>query len=259
MGNLSKGKYALFISDRSGLAFPYTEMVREWNGARVHTSEYEPKQPQLEPKPYTADPQGLPHPRPARTEFPTTDFLPKNPFTMTSASTQVSVSFPFSAYQTGDYVRFYDVKRPVGGVSISTLQLQTTLNGNITATDTSITLTDSSAFPSQGYIAIEKINNVSGLYETETIYYNGNSGNVLSNCVRGTAAPFRGQTPKNTPAGAHSTGAQVYGAYAVTMVPTVVKQAGQPSTVTQYNSFTFNLISAASSTETGGGFQCDRA
>ena len=64
MGNLSKGKYALFISDRSGLAFPYREMVKEWNGARVHTSEYEPKQPQLEPTPYSADPQGLPHPRP---------------------------------------------------------------------------------------------------------------------------------------------------------------------------------------------------
>ena len=32
--------------------------------------------------------------------------------------------------------------------------------------------------------------------------------------------------------------------------------AGQPSTVTEFNSFTFNLISAASSTETGGGFQC---
>ena len=128
MGNLSKGRYALFISDRSGLAFPYTEMVREWNGARVHTSEYEPKQPQLEPKPYTADPQGLPHPRPARTEFPTTDFLPKNPFTMTNASTQVSVSFPFSNYKTGDFIRFYDVKSAVGGVSVSTLQLQTTLN-----------------------------------------------------------------------------------------------------------------------------------
>ena len=256
MGNLSKGRYALFISDRSGLAYPYREMVKEWNGARVHTSEYEPKQPQLEPTPYSADPQGLPHPRPARTEFPTTDFLPTNPFTMTNASTQVSVNFPFSGYQNGDFIRFYDVKSPVGGVAISTLQLETTLNENITATNTSITLTDSSAFPSQGYIAIEKINATSGLYETETIYYNGNSANVLSNCVRGTAAPFRGQTPKNTPAGAHSTGAQVYGAYAVTMVPTVVKQAGQPSTVTQYNSFTFNLISAASSTETGGGFQC---
>ena len=115
MGNLSKGKYALFISDRSGLAYPYREMVREWNGARVHTSEYEPKQPQLEPTPYSADPQGLPHPRPARTEFPTTDFLPTNPFTMTNASTQVSVSFPFSGYQNGDFIRFYDVKSPVGG------------------------------------------------------------------------------------------------------------------------------------------------
>ena len=77
---------------------------------------------------------------------------------MTAASTQVSVSFPFSNYKTGDFVRFYDVKSAVGGVSVSTLQLQTTLNGNITATDISITLTDSSAFPAQGYIAIEKIN-----------------------------------------------------------------------------------------------------
>ena len=105
-------------------------------------------------------------------------------------------------------------------------------------------------------IAIEKVNSTSGLFETETVYYNGNTGNVLSNCVRGTAAPFRGQTPKNTPAGEHSSGAKVYSAYAVTMVPTVVTQAGQPSTVTEFNSFTFNLISAASSTKTGGGFQC---
>ena len=64
MGNTAKGKHALFISDRSGLAYPYREMVKEWNGARVHTSEYEPKQPQLEPTPYSADPQGLQHPRP---------------------------------------------------------------------------------------------------------------------------------------------------------------------------------------------------
>ena len=54
MGNTARGKHALFISDRSGLAYPYREMVKEWNGARVHTSEYEPKQPQLEPTPYSA-------------------------------------------------------------------------------------------------------------------------------------------------------------------------------------------------------------
>ena len=98
MGNTARGKHALFISDRSGLQFPYTEMVREWNGSRVHTSEYEPKQPQLEPKPFTADPQGLMHPRPAAIQLPTTDFLPQNPFTITASSTQVSVSFPNSNY-----------------------------------------------------------------------------------------------------------------------------------------------------------------
>ena len=60
----SNGKFAQFISDRSGQAFPYKEMVIEWNGSRVHTSEFEPKHPQLEPKPAPADPQGLANARP---------------------------------------------------------------------------------------------------------------------------------------------------------------------------------------------------
>ena len=64
MSNLSRGKYAQFISDRSGQAFPYSEMVIEWNGSRVHVSEFEAKHPQLEPKPTTADGQGLRDARP---------------------------------------------------------------------------------------------------------------------------------------------------------------------------------------------------
>jgi len=64
MSNLSRGKYAQFISDRSGQAFPYSEMVIEWNGSRVHISEFEAKHPQLEPKPTTADGQGLRNARP---------------------------------------------------------------------------------------------------------------------------------------------------------------------------------------------------
>ena len=47
MSNLARGKHAKFISDRSGMEFPYTEMVKEWNGSSVHISEFEPKQPQL--------------------------------------------------------------------------------------------------------------------------------------------------------------------------------------------------------------------
>ena len=53
MAKFSSGKYAQFISDRSGMAFPYQEMVVEWTGARVHTSEFEPKSPQVSPKPET--------------------------------------------------------------------------------------------------------------------------------------------------------------------------------------------------------------
>ena len=64
MSNLSRGKYAQAISDRSGQAFPYQEMVIQWDGLRVHISEFDPKHPQLEPKPTTADGQGLRNARP---------------------------------------------------------------------------------------------------------------------------------------------------------------------------------------------------
>ena len=66
MPKYASGKRALAISDRSGLQYPWREMVTEWNGAFVHLSEYEPKQPQLEPKPFVADPQGLEQARPQR-------------------------------------------------------------------------------------------------------------------------------------------------------------------------------------------------
>ena len=32
MANYATGKHAKAISDRSGMEFPYREMVREWNG-----------------------------------------------------------------------------------------------------------------------------------------------------------------------------------------------------------------------------------
>ena len=79
MARFASGKYALAISDRSGLQFPYNEMVREWNGSFVHISEFEPKQPQLQPKATSADPQGLLRARPARVALPTPAVLNLNP------------------------------------------------------------------------------------------------------------------------------------------------------------------------------------
>jgi hypothetical protein len=49
------GKRSHAISDRSGQAFPYKEMVREWTGALVHISEFEPKHPQIRRKTVKAD------------------------------------------------------------------------------------------------------------------------------------------------------------------------------------------------------------
>ena len=262
MTTFSQGKYALAISDRSGMAFPYNEMVREWNGAFVHVSEYEPKQPQLDPKPTSADPQALQRARPARTEFPTEDFLPDDPITTTAADATVSVSFPNGAMQVNDIVRLRDIKSPVGGVAITTLQLSTTLNGAITDSVTTITLADGSAFPTSGFIVIEKVNAVSGLFENEVIEYTGRSSNDLTGCTRGTSAPYRGVSPQNTTAGSHATGAKVFGAYKISFLEETVGLAGyndsngNPAHITTQVGFGFELTSNASSTAIGGGLQC---
>jgi hypothetical protein len=96
------------ISDRSGCRFPYQEMVQEWNGSWVHTSEYEPKQPQLEPKPTTADPQGLRYAHPDRQEPPVIIALTLNPFITTkyAGNTYINVYSEDHGRSTGNIVRF---------------------------------------------------------------------------------------------------------------------------------------------------------
>ena len=80
MANYATGKRSKAISDRAGMEFPYREMVREWNGAFVHISEFEPKQPQLEPKPLSADGIALRNVRSDRTEPVTTVLIAENGF-----------------------------------------------------------------------------------------------------------------------------------------------------------------------------------
>ena len=118
----AKGKYAIAISDRSGLQFPYNEMVREWNGMWVHTSEYEPKAPQLMPHEHSPDPQALEHPRPARVAPATTQLLPPNPFRFTNGSTSVSVFAPGHPYTTSSTVMFWDAAN--SGTEGTTTQFQ---------------------------------------------------------------------------------------------------------------------------------------
>jgi len=60
----ARGKYAKAISDRSGMAFKYNEMVKEWNGSFVHISEFEAKHPQIRKKHIRADAIALANARP---------------------------------------------------------------------------------------------------------------------------------------------------------------------------------------------------
>ena len=122
MAKYATGKYAKAISDRSGMEFPYREMVREWNGSFVHVSEFEPKQPQLEPKPMNGDSISLRNVRPDRIETAVPRLLPLNPFTTTNGSTTITVEEPDHGRSTNDRVRFRDAQN-VGGVAGSTINL----------------------------------------------------------------------------------------------------------------------------------------
>jgi hypothetical protein len=101
------GKYAKAISDRSGMEFPYNEMVREWTGMLVHVSEFEEKHPQLQPRQHGGDPQSLLNARPDRTENAVATILKPNPFeTIAASSGIINVSELSHGRSTGDTVRF---------------------------------------------------------------------------------------------------------------------------------------------------------
>ena len=71
MAKWATGKRTLAISDRSGMAFPYIEMVKEWNGSLVHYTEFEPKHPQIRVRHNRADAIALQNTRAQKFQQPT--------------------------------------------------------------------------------------------------------------------------------------------------------------------------------------------
>ena len=288
MARFAKGRRALAISDRSGAAFPYREMVKEWTGAFVHNSEFEAKQPQLEPHPVGADPQGLMNARPARTEFPVQDFLSNNPFSNTTTAVggqdraNILINQPGNGLINGEFVRFQDVKTSMEAAGINPsygigdIEQSAILTNNITATATTINITmqnnNYSAqvnFPgtvaSPGFVVIEKVNTTTGRFENEVISYTGTTSNgtttgSLTGCVRGTSTAFRGFTPPPTIASIHLAGARLNGSRPITLIPTTfVNEAN--TTITETNSFealvsTPDAWGVADGLVVGGGLQC---
>ena len=121
MANYASGKRSKAISDRSGMEFPYKEMVREWNGSLVHISEFEPKQPQLEPKPHGADAISLQHVRTDRTEPITTVMIPENGFkTYQAGSGVINVNVPGHGLTNGTTYLFRGAPTISPGTGTST-------------------------------------------------------------------------------------------------------------------------------------------
>ena len=283
MARFAKGRRALAISDRSGAAFPYNEMVKEWTGAFVHNSEFEVKQPQLQPKPVGADPQGLMNARPARTEFPVQDFLSENPFSNTTTTVggqqqaNILVRQIGNGLINGEFVRFQDVKTAMQGggfnpaYGIGDIEQSAILTNDITATSTTINITQQNNnyivginFPTPGFVVIEKINAVTGRYENEVISYTGTTENgtttgSLTGCVRGLSIPFRGFTPPPTTASIHLAGAKLNGSRPITLIPTTFVNAAN-TTITETNSFLALVVSTqwgvGDGLIVGGGLQC---
>jgi len=264
MSRYATGKYAKAISDRSGMEFPYREMVREWNGAFVHFTEFEPKQPQLEPKPNGADGVALLNTRTDRNEPPTAILLPKNPFTVTNGSATLTVSLLNHTLEVGDFVLFYN---PASNDPTQSFNLGANLfpifaiSNAITASATTATFDSNTNFPATGFYFIQSATSPSStnpdyvpVIQREVIQYTGTSGaQTITGLTRGTNAPFRGQTPESTTATAHAI-ANVFPGLEIQSVTTRTENTGaMPATKTVNTGFTVTLPYNAVGNITGGG------
>ena len=124
MAKYATGKRSQAISDRSGMAFPYTEMVKEWNGSLVHISEFEPKHPQIRRRHNTADAIALQNSRNQKFQQPIQPFINTNTSDVTitnSGGTMVGVAnltLPGDfAFKTQDF----KITRVIDGVQVTSV------------------------------------------------------------------------------------------------------------------------------------------
>ena len=124
MAKYAIGKRSQAISDRSGMAFPYKEMVKEWNGSLVHISEFEPKHPQIRRRHNTADAIALQNSRNQKFQQPIQPFINTNTSDVTitnSGGTMVGVAnltLPGDfAFKTQDF----KITRVIDGVQVTSV------------------------------------------------------------------------------------------------------------------------------------------
>ena len=179
MARFAQGKYSLAISDISGQAFPWNEMVTQWNGLFVHFSEFESKQPQLDPKPSHADPTALPTTRPQQASPNSLRFLSFNPITSFAAGNSVINVFEQNhGRQHGSYVRFRGPPGIAG--AFNNIAAIDGLSGAQICDALGFTITPGSVDFFSGGTPINAV-----IIAAELIAYTGITNNVLDGVVRG--------------------------------------------------------------------------
>jgi len=171
MSNFARGKYSKAISDRSGMAFPYREMLFEWNGAFVHKTEWEPKHPQLLVRHLSGDLEGLRDSRPARVEPQVAIMLNNNPFesSATAGDQNIYINEPDHNLVVGDIVRFRNMSEAFTSSAPTTSWLQ------IAALQTAVGFTVNNVIDSNNYT-------FNPAYDAETF--------LAANCVPGTTTLY---------------------------------------------------------------------
>ena len=148
----ARGKHALFISDRSGIRFPYSERIREWTGLIVHISEFEAKHPQLEPSNNVSVAVALKEPRPDTSNI----FNAKFKFPVLNETTlRFEDPFPVARGQVGTVTFGGDVVTPtnanVTGVSATGSVGTVTASGTGTSIAATYTVTVASYLGANKY------------------------------------------------------------------------------------------------------------
>jgi hypothetical protein len=98
-------------------------------------SEFEPKQPQLEPKPMNGDSISLRNVRPDRAEPVVAAMLGNNPISTTASSTTITITENNHGRTSGDTVRFRNVQGSPGGVAFTVYENSSGFSITVTTTD----------------------------------------------------------------------------------------------------------------------------
>ena len=230
MARFAKGKYALAISDISGQAFPWNEMVTQWNGLFVHYSEFESKQPQLDPKPSQADPTALPKSRPQQPPPDTLRFLDFNPLrTFAAGSPIVNVKSPNHQRNYGDQVRFR------GAPTTSSAASTDPQFSNIANIDG---ITGATICQAAGYTVYP------GLYTSYTTTLNGAIDATTTDVILSTVSGFNGvATSPFEPTIANPSGTPTYGALVGTEI---ISYTGVGPADNIQQTFSVKVVSTAS-------------